>query len=87
MEITSLAQFFQELITNGPANLMNVITSLLPLSPFQQYISYFNAWPYMGWVNWFVPVKGYLIVWGAWLNAVAVYYAYQGILRWVKAVE
>lgn len=87
MEITSLAQFFQELVTNGPANLMNIITSLLTLSPFQDFISEFSAWPYMGWVNWFVPVKGYLIVWAAWINAVGVYYLYQAILRWVKAVE
>lgn len=65
----------------------SVLASVLPLSPFQGYISYFNAWPYMGWLNWFVPVKGYLVVWGVWLNSVGVYYLYQAVLRWLKAVE
>lgn len=82
-----MVNFFYVLITKGIAGIVSLLKSVLPLSPFQGFISYFNAWPYIGWLNWFVPVKGYLIVWAAWINAVGVYYIYQAILRWVKAVE
>lgn len=47
-----------------------IIINSLPLSPFREYISYFNAWPYIGWLNWFLPVRGYLVVWGVWLGSV-----------------
>lgn len=85
--MSSLVKFFQDLVTNGPTNALDLLLSVLPLSPFQRYISYFDAWPYMGWVNWFVPVKGYLIVWGSWITAVGTYYLYTAILRWARAIE
>lgn len=87
MDLSAFVQFFQELATNGLTGLVNLLTSVLPLSPFQSYILYFNAWPYIGWVNWFVPVKGYLVIWGSWLSAVGLYYIYSAILRWVKAIQ
>lgn len=87
MEITSLGQFFQELLTNGLSNLADALVSVLPLSPFQEYIAYFQSLPYIGWINWFLPVRGYFIVWGSWLSAVGLYYLYSAILRWLKAIE
>lgn len=87
MDLSSFALFFQTLGTKGLSSLVSLVTSVLPLSPFQPYISYFNAWPYMGWVNWFVPVKGYLVIWGTWLSSVGLYYIYSAVLRWMKAIE
>lgn len=87
MELSSFIQFFQELIQNGISGVADLLTSVLPVSPFQSYIAYFRSWPYVGWLNWFVPVKGYLIVWASWLTAVGLYYLYAAVLRWIKAVE
>lgn len=64
-----------------------IIINTLPLSPFREYISYFNAWPYIGWLNWFLPVRGYLVVWGVWLGSVGSFYLYQVVLRWMKAIQ
>lgn len=85
--ISSLVQFFQDLITNGPSNLVSMLMSVLPLSPFQPYISAFENLPYIGWINWFVPVQGYLIVWGAWLSAVSLHFFYSAILRWLNMIQ
>ena len=68
-------------------NFGDMLKSALPLSPFQPYISYFSSLPYIGWINWFLPVKGYLIVRGSWIGAIGTYYLYMAILRYVKAIE
>ena len=87
MELGVFAQFFQDLYTNGLTGLGEMIQSALPLSPFQPYISYFENLPYIGWINWFLPVKGYFIIWGTWISAIGTYYIWMGILRWIKAIE
>lgn len=62
------------------------VVSALPLSPFQQYISYFENLPFLGWLNWFVPIRAGLVVLGSWLGAIAIFYIYSIALRWVKAI-
>jgi hypothetical protein len=58
----------------------------LPASPFRQFIDQFSSLPYLGYLNWFVPVKDMLVVAGAWLSAIALFYAYSIIMRWVKMI-
>lgn len=62
------------------------IADLLPLSPFQQFISDFKDLPHLGWLNWFFPVKGCLIIMAAWLSAVGLFYLYSIIMRWIKVI-
>lgn len=66
--------------------LRNVLTSILPLSPFQQYIDQFRGLEYLSWLNWFVPIGPILGVLSAWLTVVAAFYLYSIILRWVKVL-
>lgn len=71
-------------------NLLNAVVMLLPDSPFlfleSDYIpdEISNILPY---VNWFIPVGAIVTVVETWLVAVIVYYTYQAILRWVKAID
>lgn len=70
--------------------MLNAVVLLLPDSPFifleSNYIpeEVRNILPY---VNWFIPVGTIVTIVEVWLSAVIIYYAYQAILRWVKAIE
>lgn len=62
------------------------LLKLLPLSPFQEFISEFADLPYLGWLNWFFPVGDCLVVMGVWLVAVGVFYLYSILMRWLKVI-
>lgn len=62
------------------------LMEVLPTSPFRQFLDNFAEIPYLGYLNWFVPVKGILVVMGAWLVAVGLYYLYSIIMRWLKVI-
>ena len=62
------------------------ILDLLPRSPFQEFISSFSGLPYLGWLNWFFPVGDCLVVMGVWLGAVALFYLYSIVMRWLKII-
>lgn len=62
------------------------ILSVLPTSPFARYIDAFSDMPFLSWLNWFVPIKACLIVFSAWLVAVALFYTYSIIMRWLKLI-
>ena len=63
------------------------LTNVLPLSPFRQYIEYLAAFPYLSWINWFIPLGTIASITATWLSAVTVYYAWIAILRWFRLIE
>ena len=64
-----------------------LIVPLLPLSPFAAYIDSLEQVPYLGYLNWFVPVGTCLKIGAAWLSAIALFYLYSVIARWIKLIE
>lgn len=62
------------------------IIAILPLSPFQRFVDWFDNLPYLKWFNWFFPVTECLSVLAVWLVAVALFYLYSVIMRWVKLI-
>lgn len=62
------------------------ILELLPLSPFKQYISQVADIPYLGILNWFLPVSEILGVMATWLVSVGLFYLYSVVMRWVKLI-
>ena len=63
------------------------LLSLLPHSPFTSIKSFLKPIePYLGYLNWFVPVDWILGVLVAWLGAIATFYIYSIIMRWVKMI-
>lgn len=65
---------------------LQLLMTVLPLSPFQQFLEEFKNMPYMGFVNWFIPIGACIKVVAAWLTAIAVFYMYMIIMRWVKLI-
>lgn len=63
------------------------LIEILPKSPFY----YFDANPevkqVLRYLNWFIPIDTMLSITEGWLTAIAFYYVYQWILRWVKYIE
>lgn len=70
-------------------SLMGALTwviNLLPNSPFQT-LNNADVNTFMGTLNWFLPLDKILAELELWLTCVVVFYMYQIILRWVRAIE
>ena len=65
----------------------NTLLSFLPESPFQTFLKTVGEIPALGYLNYFVPVAEMVVIAEAWLAAIAVFYLYQLVLRWVKMIE
>lgn len=65
----------------------DVLKTVLPTSPFRQFLDSFASIDYLGYLNWFVPVGDILKVMIAWLGAVTAFYIYSIVLRWIKAIN
>ena len=78
-----MLDFMNEILTE----FLEFVLSALPLSPFTDIISELEQMPYIGYINWLVPVGDFVKIGIAWLAAITTYYMYQIILRWIKAIE
>ena len=58
-----------------------ILIAILPASPFTGFIEALETLPYLGYVNWFIPVGRIITTLTAWGAAIAVYYAISWILR------
>ena len=74
---------FNEIINAFAAAVIKV----LPLSPFQQYIKEFANLPYLGYLNWFLPIGSFIKIGMVWLVAIGTFYIYSIVLRWIKAIS
>lgn len=71
----------------GLANIFKAIISILPNSPFVQVDQSNVVAKHLGKLNWVVPIDTMINITILWLGSIVVYYLYQVILRWVKAIE
>ena len=65
------------------------VIELFPASPFTilDELSNSEVYEWLRMVNWFIPIGTFVSILGGWLVCVAVYYAYQIVLRWIKVIE
>lgn len=73
-------------ISSAFNGLIQALLRLLPASPFAPYVAQFASLPYLGYVNWFLPIGTMLHIMEAWLIAVGLFYAYSVVARWVKLI-
>lgn len=74
-------------LKNFVISTLNVFLALLPDCPFEKYIEATVDNELLQYVNWFIPVQDFIVIGEAWLVAIAVFYCYQIVLRWLKAVQ
>lgn len=64
----------------------DVLETVLPTSPFQKYIQACGDIPWIGIVNYFIPIGTFLSIFLAWLSCLAIFYIYSIIMRWAKII-
>lgn len=74
-------------LTDKLGFIVDTVMVMLPDSPFVMLQRSASVNQVIGIVNWIVPFSQMVAILQVWLTAVAVYYVYQIILRWAKAVE
>lgn len=73
-------------LCNFLSDCLKWIIDLLPNSPFSS-LDVTPIKPYLGYINWFIPMDFILKTLTAWLIAVAGYYCWSVVLRWIKAID
>lgn len=63
------------------------VLGFLPDSPFLAYMGILKNQEWLSTLNWLMPIGEMIAVGQVWLGAVGIYYIYQIILRWARAVE
>ena len=63
------------------------VLALLPTSPFTEFINACSDIPYLGWLNWFIPVGQMIAIGESWLVAIGLFYMYSIVLRWIRAID
>lgn len=78
---------------NGLEGLINKfggwLLQVLPSSPFQGWLGNFRSHfePYLGYLNYFVPISDFLKIFSAFLTVYVLYLGYSIVLRWIKMIE
>lgn len=63
------------------------VLEFLPDSPFTRYIAFFEDMPYLGHLNYFIPVAEMIAIGQAWLVCIAIFYSYQMIMRLINLID
>jgi len=74
-------------LTSKLAYVVDFIMMMLPDSPFTMLSKDADIQQVLGWLNWIIPVSSMVAILEVWLTAIAIFYVYQLILRWSKAIE
>lgn len=82
--VNSMIQYFQDIFSKFGDWLLTV----LPTSPFQGFLSNFhNKFDTgLGWLNWIISFRDIRTIFLVWLGAVALFYLYSIIMRWIKMI-
>ncbi len=75
-----------EWIIDAVNYILSKIFFFLPQSPFRNALDNFTDNEILQYVNWFIPISEILGILALWLTAIIGFYAYQIILRWIKAI-
>lgn len=66
---------------------VNLVVAILPTSPFQAYLNYFSEFEYLPYINYFLPIDTFIVIFEAWLAGVALWYVYcfiMDVIGWVS---
>ncbi len=73
-----------DLLASFVSGLGSYLVSVLPTSPFQQFIPSLSAMQTgLHWLNWFVPFGSMLAIMAVWLVAIALFYLWKSLAHWI----
>lgn len=67
--------------------ILSIVITLMPTSPFERYVQFFQDIPYLQYLNWFIPIGEIVAFFEVWLSVVVVYYGYMVVMRYVNGVK
>lgn len=68
-------------------SILDAVMNLLPDSPFRPFIDTLAEVPYLGYLNYFVPISDFLILLSLWGTAITMFYAVSALLRLINAID
>lgn len=68
-------------------SILDAVMNLLPDSPFRPFIDTLADVPYLGYLNYFVPISDFLILLSLWGTAITMFYAVSALLRLINAID
>jgi len=77
---------FANFIIDNIVNLLTFILGILPNSPFSN-LSFAVFTPYLGFINWLIPVGQMVSFLTAWGTAVLIYYIYSVVMRFTQVID
>ena len=80
--VNSLIRLYGWIIILQKKGLLNFV--LMKLGIIEKPLSQL---PYLGYLNYFIPVGTFLKIGAAWLAAIALFYLYSVLARWIKLIE
>lgn len=66
---------------------LSLVLSLLPSSPFVGFNALMREVPFIGYLNWFIPISEILVILESWLVVVAIYYGILYLLNYVGVLK
>lgn len=67
--------------------ILSAILGVLPTSPFNGVESFISDNKFLQYLGFVIPMPEIAAIFTSWLSAIAIWYVYQIILRWIKAIE
>ncbi len=74
-------------ILNGLKQVLILALSILPDSPFRGFLDNMAQLPYLGYINWLIPISDFLDLLSVWCVAVRIFYVASVMLRFAKAIQ
>lgn len=76
-------------VSNALYDALEALLSIFPDTPFKFLydMTGSNVYLLLKWLNWFVPFVQMTAIMTGWLSAIVLWYVYQIVLRWFKAIE
>ena len=84
-----MGEMFMGIFDSWCEALQGVLTRIIDLLPDSPFLIIDNSpiADYMGWLNWLIPMEQIIAILQLWVSAIAIYYVWVVILRWIKAVD
>ena len=73
-------------VMNGLESAAKWVIALLPMSPFRA-ISNSSVGEFIGNIGWILPIPEMMAILQLWITAIGIFYLYQSILRFTRAIE
>lgn len=66
---------------------LTLVLTLLPSSPFVGFNYLINQIPFLGYLNWFLPIPEIIVIMETWLAVVAIFYSILYLLNYVGVLK